>query len=105
VPQINKALLKMEKQGLVKGIKSVNFRSRKYWFDSNVTPSTEITGGFLFNDTDFNSDLLDRLQVHSKNYLRSNQASAKDLTKHLRQQVDSSLTEENVKKVLISLQT
>jgi len=101
--QINKILRNLEKQGHVQGVKSVQHKNRKIWLLAGETPSSEITGGFLFSEEQFDKGLLSELLKNTTRFLEEYPANIREITLFLRQKVTKSLTEENVQEVVKSL--
>lgn len=100
---INKSLKNLEKAGLIKWVKSVQAKNRKVWLLSELEPSTEITGGFLMSNSEFDKELFKLLQHHTRIYLEDNTAGLSEITSHLRSHVNKGLQESNVNEILKSM--
>lgn len=101
--RVNRLLTSLEHKSLVQSVKSVQAKNRKVWLVSEIEPSTEVTGGFLYNtDQEFDNDLLHLLLQSAKQYLQEHTAGVKELTQHLRF-VSKGIQEENVKQILTSM--
>jgi DNA-directed RNA polymerase III subunit RPC6 len=101
--RVNRLLTSLEHKGLVQSVKSVQAKNRKVWLVSEIEPSTEVTGGFLYNtDQEFDNDLLHLLLQSAKQYLQEHTAGVKELTQYLRT-VAKGIQEENVKQILTSM--
>lgn len=101
IPQINKILTALQKQGLVFPQKSVN-QNKKLWFVEGIKPHSEVTGGFLFADSEFDRNLMNELCMQVKIMLGDKTAGLKEVLEELRK-VDRNLNEENMKEVLSSM--
>lgn len=104
IPQINKILKSLEKQGLVYSVKSIQAKNRNIWLLTGTEASREVTGGFLFTEHQFDRDLLGLLITHTKIFLQERPSTLKEITLYLKKQnVSKTLDEQNVKEVVNSL--
>lgn len=100
-PQINKILTALQKQGLIFSQKSVN-QNKKLWFIEGIKPHSEVTGGFLFADSEFDRNLMNELCMHIKLSLGDRTVGIKDVLEEMKK-ANRNLNEENLKEVLSSL--
>ena len=83
--RINKILGSMEDKGLIKVYKSIQGKKKKVYMLSEVEPSSEITGGIWYNESEFNTELIERLCEKCIAYIeRKGTASRKEITLYIR---------------------
>ena len=92
----------LEKQGLVFSKKSVNL-NKKMWFVEGIVPSTDVTGGFLFADQEFDKNLMNDLFTQIKLLLNEKTCTIKDILIYTKSQVNKNIQEENLKEILASM--
>jgi DNA-directed RNA polymerase III subunit RPC6 len=98
---VNRILKSLEIQGQVKCVKSMQHKNRKVWMLSEIEPSTDTVGNFLYQESqEFDNDWLQSMIHHAKAFLLEQVAGVKELTLHLKHVTGKGLTEENVKEVV-----
>lgn len=102
ITQVNKYLTNLEKQKLIFSKKSVH-HNKKIWFLEGITPTNDVTGGFLFADQEFDKNLMSDLFTQIKVLLSEKASSTKDVLFYVKQQVNKNIKEENIKEVLASM--
>jgi DNA-directed RNA polymerase III subunit RPC6 len=102
IQQINKILNNLEKQGLIFSKKSVNV-NKKIWFLQGINPSNDVTGGFLFENEEFDNNLMSDLFSQIKLILNEKTSSIKEILTYVKSQVNKNIQEDNLKQVLESL--
>ncbi|OMJ66518.1 hypothetical protein SteCoe_36610 [Stentor coeruleus] len=102
IQQINKILTGLQKEGMIFSQKSVN-SNKKMWFVKGVQPNNEVTGGFLFANSEFDSNLMTDLCNQIKLLLSDKSSTIREVLEYVRQQVNKNVSEENIKEVLKSM--
>ncbi|RKP15029.1 RNA polymerase Rpc34 [Piptocephalis cylindrospora] len=59
----------LESRGLIKAVKSVKFPTKKIYMLSEITPSTEVTGGPWFSDQELDVDFIRVLSNHAYRFI------------------------------------
>ena len=101
--RINKILGSMEDKGLIKVYKSIQGKKKKVYMLSEVEPSSEITGGIWYNESEFNTELIERLCEKCIAYIeRKGTASRKEITLYIRTLglVPGDMQEEDLQSIL-----
>jgi DNA-directed RNA polymerase III subunit RPC6 len=66
---LNRILKKLEKKGLIKGVKSIHSKNKKVWMLMELEPSTEVTGGLIGQDN-FDLELIEVIQDKVVDYIK-----------------------------------
>ena len=102
IAQINKVLTGLEKKGLVFSQKSVN-QNKKLWFIEGAKPNSQVTGGFLFADSEFDKNLMNEVCAQVKILLSDKACTVKDVLEYMKSNFNKNMNEDNAKEVLGSM--
>lgn len=102
IAQINKVLTGLEKKGLVFSQKSVN-QNKKMWFVEGAKPNSQVTGGFLFADSEFDKNLMSEVCSQVKILLSDKPCTVKDVLEYMKSNFNKNMNEDNAKEVLSSM--
>jgi DNA-directed RNA polymerase III subunit RPC6 len=84
---INKYLGILEKQGVIKTIKSVQAKARrgKWWIGSEIEPAIEVVGNIWYTDGEFDESLVQTVSDKCLQYIeKKGQASLKEISIYIR---------------------
>jgi len=101
--RVNKLLGSMENKGMIKFIKSIQAKKKKVYMLSEIEPSIDITGGIWYNETEFNTNLIDTLSERCLEYIEKQKtASRKEITLYIRSLriLPSDIKEEEMQSIL-----
>ncbi|CAO1421534.1 unnamed protein product [Diamesa tonsa] len=75
--QLNKILKNLENRKLIKAVKSVNASKKKVYMLYNLDADRSVTGGAWYQDSDFDSELVDVLNQQCFRFLQQKRENAK----------------------------
>lgn len=108
--RVDKALKKLINNGLVKGVKSIAYKTRKLYMLSNIEPHRDVTGGPWYTDSEFDEEFVERLRnIILFSMSRKESMSAEDVQSEFesdvryKQILQVSLNIENILEILDTL--
>ena len=108
--RVDRALKKLVNNGLVKGVKSIAYKTRKLYMLSNIEPHRDVTGGPWYTDSEFDEEFVERLRnIILFSMSRKESMSAEDVQSEFesdvryKQILQVSLNIENILEILDTL--
>ena len=108
--RVDKALKKLINNGLVKGVKSVAYKTRKLYMLANIVPHRDVTGGPWYTDSEFDEEFVNTLRniilfsMSKKEYMSAEDVQAEfDSDARYKQILQVQLNIKNILEILDTL--